>query len=179
MAISNRLQSRIFQRQPITPGRVSWFGVGAAAQAEPLLAEIPQQLEIMAARLQNGENIYAVLEAASGAEGNFANALARVSLRLKLGENLDSALSAMASEEKSHLVAELANKLRLGISRGTPMSRQLLQMADSARNQFKVQQMKAAGRNEVRMLVPLVFVILPVTVAFAVFPSLGMFELGV
>lgn len=179
MARSSSLQTRIFQRDPITPGRVSWFGLGSAARAEPLLAEVPQQLEIMAARLQNGENIYAVLEAASGAEGNFASALARVSLRLKLGESLDSALGAMASEEKSPLVAELANKLRIGISRGTPMSRQLLQMADSARHQFKVQQLKAAGRNEVRMLIPLVFVILPVTVAFAVFPSLGMFEFGI
>ncbi|MFM7030618.1 MAG: type II secretion system F family protein [Micrococcales bacterium] len=179
MARSSRLQARIFQRQPITPGRVSWLGVGAAVKAEPLLAEIPQQLEIMAARLQNGENIYAILEAALGAEGDFANALARVSLRLKLGESLDSALEAMAREEKSPLVSELANKLRLGIARGTPMSRQLLLMADSARNQFKVQQLKAAGRNEVRMLIPLVFVILPVTVAFAVFPSLGMFELGI
>ena len=178
MALSNTLAGRVGTKRLVTPGRYTWVGFGAAASKDSLLAEVPQQLELMAARLQNGENIYAVLESGSRASGQFGKTLGRVSLRLQLGESLDAALEAMAREGSSVFVAEVSNKLRAGISKGTPMSKQLLLMADSARTQFRVQQLKAAGRNELRMLIPLVFVILPVTVAFAVLPSLGLIQMG-
>jgi tight adherence protein C len=37
---------------------------------------------------------------------------------------------------------------------------------------------ESAGRNEVMMLIPLVFLILPVTIAFAVFPGLIAIQSG-
>jgi tight adherence protein C len=52
-------------------------------------------------------------------------------------------------------------------------------LSASAKSQLKVAQLKAAGRNELKMLIPLVFLILPVTIAFAVFPSLQLLQLGV
>ena len=176
MVLSKSLDKRLNFRPLSTPGRYTWIGLARPVAKDSLLSEVPLQLELMAARLQNGENIYSVLESGSRASGKFGMALGRVSLRLRLGESLDAALEAMAREEASPLVTELSNKLRAGISKGTPMSKQLILMADSARTQFRVQQLKAAGRNELRMLVPLVFVILPVTVAFAVLPSLGLIQ---
>ena len=42
------------------------------AKPDPVLFEAPQHLELMAARLQNGENSYSVLVAQAGATGAFA-----------------------------------------------------------------------------------------------------------
>jgi tight adherence protein C len=39
--------------------------------------------------------------------------------------------------------------------------------------------MESGGRKEVLMMVPVVFLILPVTVVFAVFPSLLTLQIGV
>lgn len=38
--------------------------------------------------------------------------------------------------------------------------------------------MEAGGRKEVLMMIPVVFLILPVTVAFAVFPGLAVLRVG-
>jgi tight adherence protein C len=59
------------------------------------------------------------------------------------------------------------------------MAEQFTQLAESARGQLRVAQLKNAGKNELKMLVPLVFLILPVTVLFAIFPSLQILQLGV
>jgi tight adherence protein C len=146
---------------------------------DPLLTELPQHLDLMAARLQNGENIYSVLADQALASGQLAVGFRRLATRLSLGETLDSALDHLTRELKSELVQELANKVKFGLVRGTPLAGQFLLLSASAKNQLKVAQLRAAGRNELRMLIPLVFLILPVTIAFAIFPSLQILQLGV
>ena len=47
-----------------------------------------------------------------------------------------------------------------------------------AREESKRGLIESAGRKEVAMLVPLVFLILPVTIAFAVFPATLVLDLG-
>lgn len=146
---------------------------------DPVLFELPQHIELMAARLQNGENIFSVLTRQSEATGVLAKGLKRLAMRLRLGETLDESLRLFAAEANSPLVHELANKISLGVARGTPLANQLLLLASASKNQLRVAQLKAAGRNELRMLLPLVFLILPVTIAFAIFPSLQILQLGV
>jgi len=50
--------------------------------------------------------------------------------------------------------------------------------AQDSRDDAKRQLLESAGRKEVAMLVPLVFLILPVTVVFALFPATLVLELG-
>jgi len=66
---------------------------------------------------------------------------------------------------------ELAEKLSLGLSRGVPMAEQVMQLANSLRQEQGRRLLKQAGSSETKMLIPTVFLILPVTVLFAVFPS--------
>jgi tight adherence protein C len=47
-----------------------------------------------------------------------------------------------------------------------------------AREDAKRRMLESAGQKEVLMLVPLVFLILPVTIAFAVFPGLLVIQTG-
>ena len=50
--------------------------------------------------------------------------------------------------------------------------------AQDARRDAKRRLLVVAGRKEVAMLFPLVFLILPVTIVFAVFPGIVVLELG-
>jgi tight adherence protein C len=54
----------------------------------------------------------------------------------------------------------------------------LSEQALSVREEIKSRLLRQAGRNETRMLIPLVFLILPVTVLFAIYPSLELLNFG-
>jgi tight adherence protein C len=177
---SNELARRLATSQPATGRLFSRVKVlSGNATTDQLIFELPQHLDLMSARLQNGEDVYSVLALQAAGSGKFSRNLQRLGVRLQLGENLEQALTLLAAECKSPLVAEFVNKLQLGLSRGTPLAAQFQMLSASAKAQLKVTQLKAAGRNELKMLIPLVFLILPVTIAFAVFPSLQLLQLGV
>lgn len=55
------------------------------------------------------------------------------------------------------------------LERGTPLVEVLRAQVQDSRDETKRELLEAAGRKEVAMLVPLVFLILPVTIAFAIF----------
>jgi tight adherence protein C len=64
------------------------------------------------------------------------------------------------------------------LERGTPLVGVFRSQAHDSRDDAKRQLIEAAGRKEVAMLVPLVFLILPVTIAFAIFPGILVLQLG-
>jgi tight adherence protein C len=64
------------------------------------------------------------------------------------------------------------------VERGTPIADVLAAQIADAREEAKNRLVESAGRNEVMMLIPLVFLILPVTIAFAVFPGLIAIQSG-
>jgi tight adherence protein C len=46
----------------------------------------------------------------------------------------------------------------------------------SATAELRTQLLAKAGKNETKMMIPMVFVILPVTVMFALYPSLALIQ---
>jgi tight adherence protein C len=75
-------------------------------------------------------------------------------------------------------VIELTNKIVLALDRGTPLATMLSELGDSARAEIRNRLFRQAGKNETRMLIPLVFLILPITVLFAIYPSLELLNFG-
>lgn len=61
---------------------------------------------------------------------------------------------------------------------GTPLADVLRAQAQDVRESGRRALMEAGGKKEVAMLVPVVFLILPITVVFAVFPSLATLQIG-
>jgi tight adherence protein C len=76
------------------------------------------------------------------------------------------------------MFAEFANKIVMSLARGTPLAKMLEDQAVSARAEIRNRLLRQAGKNETRMLVPLVFLILPVIVLFAIYPSLKLLNFG-
>jgi tight adherence protein C len=64
------------------------------------------------------------------------------------------------------------------LERGTPLAEVLRAQAQDSRDEAKRELLEVAGKKEVAMLVPLVFLILPVTILFAIFPGIFVLQLG-
>lgn len=106
----------------------------------------------------------------------------------ELGELVETLVSNLAlgadiHEELDHLqrygdpgLGELAEKLKLTIDRGAGVSDQVFELASSLKQALYRELLQKAGSNETKMLVPTVFLILPITVLFALFPSLMVLQ---
>lgn len=91
---------------------------------------------------------------------------------LELGAALEDQLEQLASEVPLPEVSEFSQKLIIAYQRGVPIAEQLQELSNSLEAAMMRDLTKRSGVNETKMLIPTVFLILPVTVLFAVFPSL-------
>ena len=82
------------------------------------------------------------------------------------------ALAAMSERSGSTEVARFCDALVSSMERGTALSDVLQAQAQDAREQARRQLMEAGGRKEISMMIPVVFLILPVTVLFTLYPGL-------
>ena len=62
--------------------------------------------------------------------------------------------------------------MAIAVERGTPLADVLRAQAVDVREAGKRALLEAGGRKEIAMMVPVVFLVLPVTVLFALFPGL-------
>jgi tight adherence protein C len=107
-------------------------------------------------------------------EGALAREFSILVENLELGADPVIELEKLAQSNGSQQLTELCEKLSLSMTRGAPVSDQLLAHSRAARSQIQRNLLKQAGANETKMLIPVIFLILPVTVLFAVFPSMSL-----
>jgi tight adherence protein C len=69
--------------------------------------------------------------------------------------------------------------MSVALERGTPLADVLRAQAVDAREQQRRALLDVGGRKEIAMLVPVVFLVLPVTVVFALFPGFYGLSLSV
>jgi tight adherence protein C len=91
---------------------------------------------------------------------------------------LTMALERLADRASLSAVRRFADGVAVAVDRGTPLADVLRAQAQDVRDARQRALMEAGGRKEVLMMVPVVFLILPVTVAFAVFPGLAVLRVG-
>ena len=109
------------------------------------------------------------------AEGEIGKLLETLTANLQYGADIVLDLDEGAQSVYPGL-SELAEKLKLMIERGAGVSSQVFELAGSLRASLYRELLAKAGSNETKMLIPTVFLILPVTVLFALFPSLVVLQ---
>lgn len=140
--------------------------------------ELPEILELLAASLAAGDGLFAALaRVVPRAKGVLGDSLRKVMASIELGADLESELEWLASKLPQRQIIEFSTKLSQAHRRGAPLAQMLKNLAESTRTELRNDLLKQAGRNETRMLIPLVFLILPVTVLFAVYPSLQLLNI--
>ena len=144
-----------------------------------VLAELPDVLEMLGLALSAGDSLFAALARVIPAtKGILAAQLQEVLISLEIGGDLTTELADLARRLPQLHVVEFANKISLAHTRGSPLAEILREQAKSARAELRNQLLKQAGQKETLMLLPLIFLILPVTVMFAVYPSLELLKIS-
>ena len=143
------------------------------------LFELPDILDLLAVALSAGDGLYSALSrVVPRGNGLVATQLQEALRALDLGSSLEAEMATLAERLPHRQIAEFAGKVTLALRRGSPLAQLLREQAASARAEIQVQLAKKSGGNETKMMVPLVFLILPVTVLFAVYPSLQLLNLN-
>jgi tight adherence protein C len=160
-------------------------GVGAylahekyvSALAKKRTARIDQQFpdiaELLAFSVTAGETPLAALNRVAGMSQGILSQELHICVReIRAGETLSSALRAMAERTGSRNVERFTDGLVIAMERGTPLSEVLRAQAADARNQQRQYLIELAGKKDVAMLIPVVFLILPTVIVIALFPAI-------
>lgn len=155
------------------------FAGRARARLRRISAELPSTLEFLSLSLSAGESLADALRriSASG-KGDVAEELRGVVREHAAGVPLADALTRLERELQHPPISRLVDQLRTALERGAPLASVLQAQAVDVRDEAKRNLLESAGKKEIAMLVPLVFGLLPVTIAFALFPGLYVLQIG-
>lgn len=176
-----RLADRvILHSAPEAPGAFIelqlWFKALARPKKTSLRFALPDVTGVIGLLLSAGLPVsVAISWLALRTNGEVGRLLRDLTANMELGADLLAEL-----DELSHFgdpgLTELAEKLKLMVERGAGVSAQVFELAGSLRAALYRELLAKAGSNETKMLIPTVFLILPVTVLFALFPSLVVLQ---
>lgn len=135
--------------------------------------QLPVAVDLIALAVMAGESIPAAFErVAASMQSGLGDELRRVVADVRAGESLRDALESFARRSDDVATIRLVDALCTGLDRGTPLADVLRAHAEDARDARRKRLIETAGRKEVLMLVPVVFLIMPVVVVFALYPGL-------
>lgn len=142
------------------------------AHERELQAEFPVVADLLALAVAAGESPVAGLERIMQVcHGALSDELATVVADIRTGSPMTLAFDGLAGRTGVTSIARFAEGLAIAVERGTPLVDVLHAQAADVREAGRRELMEAGGRKEVAMMVPVVFLILPVTVMFAFFPG--------
>lgn len=156
-----------------------WLQRRAKARMARISSELPTVLEFLTLSLAAGEGLAdALRRVAKIGTGELAWELSGVTADAAAGATLGDALERWSVELDHTAITRLVDQMRGALERGTPLARTLQAQALDARDASKRGLLEAAGQKEITMLVPLVFGLLPTTVAFALWPGVYVLQVG-
>lgn len=146
---------------------------------ERILAEFPTIAELLALSITAGEGtVDALNRVCHTATGELSDELNIALAQARTGTSLVDALDSMARRTGIQSLIQFVDGLAIALARGTPLSDVLRAQAADVREEGRRKLMELSGKKEVGMLVPVVLFVLPITVLFAVYPSLTVLKLG-
>jgi tight adherence protein C len=87
------------------------------------------------------------------------------------GESVVEALDKLVQRNQSLVLRRFITSLILGIERGSSLTPILISQVRDSRLASKTETLKRAGKAEIALLIPVVFLILPISILFALWPS--------
>jgi len=139
--------------------------------------EFPSVVELFAILVSAGMSpSAALLRISEVSTGQFASLLQTCIHEMRHGAPLASALDAMNEMVKSPAIRRFNDSILIAMERGTPLSDVVARQVDEVRQSQRTQMLEKAGKAEIALMIPVVFLILPVSVLFALWPS--YFALG-
>lgn len=140
---------------------------------ELIEAEFPAVIEMLTLAIAAGETpMSAMLRISNSAQGALAKEFFIVVAGVRSGAPLNETLDAMGRRVHSVMIRRFVDALITATLRGAPLVDVLSRHAVEARGNQRNRIMAAAGKAEISMMIPVVFLILPISILFALWPSL-------
>lgn len=145
-----------------------------------VMAEFPAVAELLALSVTAGEGTAQALErVARLSRGELSAELDLCLARVRTGTSLPDALQGLSHRTASPPITRFVDGLIIAIQRGTPLGEVLRAQAQDARESARQALIEEGGKREIAMMVPVVFLVLPVTVLFAVYPGISLLRFAV
>lgn len=139
-----------------------------------ILAEFPILAELLALSVAAGESVSAALDrVVRRSHGEFSAELVKVLADIRTGTPVAKAFDRLAARTGLPVVARFAEGLAVAVERGTPLADVLHAQAADVREASRRALIETGARREVAMMVPVVFLLLPLTVIYAFWPGLA------
>jgi tight adherence protein C len=141
-------------------------------QQERADQELPSIVEMFSILVSAGESPASALMKISGvARGVFPAQIQKITQNLQNGGNLKSSLEDLSLQSDSLSIRRFCDSLIISIERGTSLSDVLSRQVEEIRSGQKANLLRQAGKVEIALMIPVVFVILPISILFALWPS--------
>jgi tight adherence protein C len=153
-------------------GRDRWLTREVTRREQRMLEEFPTVAELLALAVTAGEGPVGALERVHRISGGeLSKELGRALAEARSGASLVQALDGIARRTSLAPLARFVDGVAIAVERGTPLAEVLRAQAVDVREAGKRLLLESAGKREVAMMVPVVFLVLPITLLFALFPG--------
>jgi tight adherence protein C len=137
-----------------------------------ILLEFPTIAELLALAVGAGEGPVAALDrVVARSRGELSTELGELLADIRTGTPVTTALDSLARRSGLPVVSRFAEGMAVAIERGTPLAGVLHAQAADVREAGRRALIESGARKEIAMMVPVVFLVLPVTVVFAFWPG--------
>lgn len=140
-------------------------------------SELPDAVELLALAVGAGESIVGALERVTQlGSGAVHQEFQRTLTHVHSGTPLSSALNAMGERNHNSVMSRFTDAVVSSIEQGSGLTRTLHDQARDSRDAARRELLEEGGKAEIRMMIPVIFLILPVTVLFTLFPGLAALD---
>lgn len=141
--------------------------------------ELSSILQMVSIMISAGESpVTSLRYIAERSEGIIPKLISEQLENLESEGNLVKTLDSLANSSGSKQVRRLGNSIQVAIDRGSPLRQVIQNQVTSLNKVIHTQLLKKSGKSEIALLVPVVFLILPVSILFAIWPSIYSLNLG-
>lgn len=138
-------------------------------------SELPDFLLVFALAVKSGASVtQTLIYLKDKCRGQISKELSELVTVVDLGASLVEELRGISQRLPSPRIEEFTQTLISNLEFGAAISDALLEQSKSTSEELTRNLAKQAASNETKMLIPTIFLILPITVLFAIFPSLAM-----
>ena len=150
-----------------------WLSRRLTQREQAMLSEFPVVADLLALAVVAGEApIDAMTRVCRLTGGHLAAELDAALAMSRSGTPITKALTTVADRTTFEPFSRFLQGIVVAIERGTPLADVLRAQAADVRELGKRALLEAGGKKEISMMAPVVFLILPVTVLFALYPGL-------
>ena len=153
---------------------------GSEVKQSEINEELVIILQMISIMISAGESPMTALKYVSNrSDGHLPKLINKSFEKYSTGVNLTQTLEFIAAATHSTQVRRLTNSIQIAVERGTPILDVLNNQILALNKQINLELLRRSGKSEIALLIPVVFLILPVSISFAIWPSLyGLNQAG-